>query len=450
MVTTAAIISAANSFGMEDSPTADNFKRNVQQRMSTQNETPEQAIKYVLTNLYQDGRAQVVQSMQHDQSEIGQAFREFMASHDIINRFYKSYQEFKQTGLSVAQSLQKALATIPTDEQIVIKNNESAVKKLFSEDINSTVSLANFFKMLKPMNFNKLNHNARASIFGYKEYREKGQAQLAMLNKRNNELSKNAGAMMKEMVIDPQTIKKYLVDHNIMSQEYADTVNIPNYLSSQMQQLKHSNLSTDTHRLKQYELCEWLSNNTEYYTAAQNLKKAIAFSMIINNIDTANHSKYLLDIQNDPHFMRSFTLDKLKSFLNVDSVSQKIKLFDEQITKMTPKFPHYKQLTGYDQFWCFKVGFLNQGNISERLMMNKFEVGQFDSKNKADVLKQQYDRSFTVFKNIKQLFNELSIQTNFIDELNAFKEQQLKNIKDYPDLQKIYQEEYAKLLEILK
>jgi len=51
--------------------------------MNTQHETPEQAIEYVLTNLYQDGRAQVVQSMQHDQSEIGQAFPEFMASQDL-------------------------------------------------------------------------------------------------------------------------------------------------------------------------------------------------------------------------------------------------------------------------------------------------------------------------------------------------------------------------------
>jgi len=59
-----------------------------------------------------------------------------------------------------------------------------------------------------------------------------------------------------------------------------------------------------------------------YQQAAQNFKKAIAFSMIINNMDTANRGKYLLDIQNDPNFMRSFALDKLKSFLDVGFVSK--------------------------------------------------------------------------------------------------------------------------------
>ena len=48
--------------------------------MSTQHETPEQAIEYVLTNLYQDQRTQLIANMQNDTTEIGQAFHQFITS----------------------------------------------------------------------------------------------------------------------------------------------------------------------------------------------------------------------------------------------------------------------------------------------------------------------------------------------------------------------------------
>jgi len=293
MVTTAIISATSSGFGMENSPTADKFKRDVQKRMSTQHETPEQAIEYVLTNLYQDGRAQVVQSMQHDQSEIGQAFPEFMASQDLTAQSssyaQKSLFKYRLEKIKKNDPKMSEQEAIITAWKTFDKNKRRAIKKSYLDEVDSaeskiieslpveehvglnSVNNQQFSKQtqtkkqqafqFRPGDCGKIKNNYIVTDI-LKDGTSSKEEQQNLLWKSNkdsrNFLIKNYDHINKSNTITMQDIdtqiKKYLTDHNIMSKEYADTVNIPNYLFWEMQQSRHfypiPSITPDKHRLK--------------------------------------------------------------------------------------------------------------------------------------------------------------------------------------------------------
>ena len=225
IVTTAIISATSSSFGVESSPTADNFKRDVQQRMSIQHETPEQAIKYVLTNLYQDQRTQLIANMQNDTTEIGQAFHQFITSQNSTTQsssnafsmfdyrlkmarkhnpkmtdkeaFVRTWNTFNEADRRVIKK-HYALDNIDSTESEIVK---SLPLQGVASDVNTNTQSQQATKNFKIGQLKNKHHTM--DILGYAEPREDVRKRQIVEDTFNDAVSPNGETMLYREMLFP-------------------------------------------------------------------------------------------------------------------------------------------------------------------------------------------------------------------------------------------------------